>query len=598
MIVYRKQEREADTVACYSHIREMVRQWMRSGFDEHGKAVELLTQWGEFECGVADALHPRFDSCSPVSEAFRKAGLLVGHVFFNSWENRPERNGHWLNGLWNALRSLGASIRCLPPKLRVRIPEGYACYGLYPETFIESAKRFSRDAAPRKVVAIGLRSIGVSLSLVVSAALEEFGCPDVVSYTLRPVGHPFDRRPRISPRLESTLLSFAADSYFLVIDEGPGLSGSSLCGTAQKLSELGIRDDRIVLFPGWEPEGRRFVSESARERWQKHRKYSSSFEDVWLGSGRLRSSLSAGELIDVSAGKWRSIFFDGNTGPAVHPWHERRKYLFSNTPELPGHSPPPFRLPHLNWAAPAKMARFVGLAHYGKGRFERAVHLSEASFSQPVSDVVDGFIIADFVPGRPLSKGEGGESLVEAVARYLVFTQHEFPANSHTAFDDNLEMMRRNVSLGLGEKWIGALRGLEKFRPMVAELPGCAIDGRMLPHEWLATSDGFLKVDAVDHHSDQFFPQCQNIAWDVASACIEFGWAPCLKRRMVERYRAASGDAHIADRLPFYSIAYAAYRLGYCVFAAEDLASTADGPKFRRLARFYASHLKRLLRLI
>ncbi len=44
----------------------------------------------------------------------------------------------------------------------------------------------------------------------------------------------------------------------------------------------------------------------------------------------------------------------------------------------------------------------------------------------------------------------------------------------------------------------------------------------MLPHEWLLTATGYMKTDALDHHDDHFLPGCQNIAWDVACASVEF----------------------------------------------------------------------------
>ena len=49
-----------------------------------------------------------------------------------------------------------------------------------------------------------------------------------------------------------------------------------------------------------------------------------------------------------------------------------------------------------------------------------------------------------------------------------------------------------------------------------------AIDGRMLPHEWLETRMAIVKADALDHHDDHFFPGCQDIAWDIAGASVEW----------------------------------------------------------------------------
>jgi glyoxylase-like metal-dependent hydrolase (beta-lactamase superfamily II) len=37
---------------------------------------------------------------------------------------------------------------------------------------------------------------------------------------------------------------------FVVVDEGPGLSGSSFAGTADALERLGVAPDRIAFLPG------------------------------------------------------------------------------------------------------------------------------------------------------------------------------------------------------------------------------------------------------------------------------------------------------------------------------------------------------------
>ncbi len=50
-----------------------------------------------------------------------------------------------------------------------------------------------------------------------------------------------------------------------------------------------------------------------------------------------------------------------------------------------------------------------------------------------------------------------------------------------------------------------------------------AIDGRMLPHEWVTDGGRLMKVDALDHPADDFLPGCRDIAWDVAGACVELG---------------------------------------------------------------------------
>jgi hypothetical protein len=105
-----------------------------------------------------------------------------------------------------------------------------------------------------------------------------------------------------------------------------------------------------------------------------------------------------------------------------------------------------------------------------------------------------------------------------------------------------------------------------------------ALDGRMLPQEWLQTAEGFVKTDALDHHDDHFYPGPQDIAWDPAACGVEFH----CEERLLECYTRESGDHGVAGRLPFYRAAYLAFRLGYCDMAAASLGETSDGRRFRR----------------
>ena len=88
----------------------------------------------------------------------------------------------------------------------------------------------------------------------------------------------------------------------------------------------------------------------------------------------------------------------------------------------------------------------------------------------------------------------------------------------------------------------------------------------MLPQEWLQTGSGYVKTDAVDHHDDHFFPGCQDIAWDIAGAAVEWGFPV---EALADRYLRLQADPSLRSRLGFYITAYKAYRLGYCTMATE-----------------------------
>src|ERR671921_253291 len=95
----------------------------------------------------------------------------------------------------------------------------------------------------RKIQVIGIRSIGTGLAAMVATGLR---APAPV--TVRPVGHPFRRELALSPELAAALRA-EREARFAVVDEGPGLSGSSFGAVADFLEDQRVTPGRICFFP-------------------------------------------------------------------------------------------------------------------------------------------------------------------------------------------------------------------------------------------------------------------------------------------------------------------------------------------------------------
>ena len=113
----------------------------------------------------------------------------------------------------------------------------------------------------------------------------------------------------------------------------------------------------------------------------------------------------------------------------------------------------------------------------------------------------------------------------------------------------------------------------------------------MLPHEWIRTREGFLKTDALDHYDDHFFPGCQDIAWDVAGAIVEFRMSHEQAAEFSELYLAKQHETNWAQRLRFHMLAYLAYRAGYARMAQESLGGSDDGRRFAELESYYRERI-------
>jgi len=565
MIIYRDPQSTAHPRQLLLQLQSRVTQLLAGRPPSHDQVVDVLIDLGTLESGLSDALFRQADGVHPLARSLRAASIAAGRLLWYSWHRRRQETTEAIARLASALGRVEAYD--LPSSIQTSVAEGYAYYGVFPEMYLEAAREFGSRLPPGNAVCLGLRSIGTSLSAVVAAALEEQGWV-VSSWTLRPRGHPFSRQPVLTPELAEALRE-QRQAQFLIVDEGPGISGSSFSGTAEALESLGVSTDHIVLLPSWSTDGSQLRSAAARNRWPRHRRITVEFEKVWIDSGRL-GQVFPGHLTDISAGSWRSILYRSEECyPPVQPQHERRKYLVRQQ----GTDADPLLL------------KFAGLGKQTLDRLGRAERLAEAGFTAHPIELRHGFVSLPYRAGVPCAAGDVPVRLLERVAEYLAYLSLEERVEDPTSDTILHDMLRTNLAEGLGEESIPA------FEPLLSgswtERP-VRLDARMQPHEWLRTESGYVKTDAFDHHDDHFLPGSQDIAWDLAGASLEMELDADSRRFMVERYQRLSGDWSITQRLPYYTVAYLAFRLGYTVLAGEVLGeSSSDGRRFLRQAARY-----------
>jgi hypothetical protein len=571
VIVYRNFSPGDNAWRVFASVRNQVSQPLDS-FDIDA-VHSLLIDVGEIETAVVDQRNPLHDDFDFVAAEYRLASIAAARMLVHAWRQQPVELERWLQ---IARARIAALDRMPPPKsILTRVPEGYCYHALFPETYLTAAEQFFATYHPSRVTCIGLRSIGTSLSAVVAATLEAHCC-DTRSFTFRPHGHPFDRRVSLAARLRDELRS-RADSFFVVIDEGPGRSGSSFAAAVDALSEIGIADDKIILMPSWTPDASQLNSERARACWKRHEKFCGDFDAAWLNSGRL---FGAARFADWSAGRWRNdVYGSEDEFAAVYPQHERRKYLFPNDGDQ-------------------RIVKFAGLGRYGQAKLERARHLQNLGFGQGIVDessLQHGFIISNRIAGQPCTAQDCTPLLLESMAHYTASLAREFPTGETTDESELWQMMEINIGEGLGTAWLNALSGLSKLRHIVEDASTTQIDGRLLPHEWLRNGASFIKLDTLDHYNDNFFPGCQNIGWDLAGAIEEFDLAPASADFLIQRYIACSHDHCIELRLPYYRAAYLAYRLGYVELAQTCVQCNSERQRFSVLASSYRRQLQAAL---
>jgi hypothetical protein len=601
MIVYGDLRRDEETEAKVERIRSGLTalEEMAPGIERHAEIVELLVEAGELEQGLLDEQLEMLGRERPTPVGQLSADLTRGIAEALLWSFRfagqlplweGKRAAPPLVGVGSAQRALRKLVSArMPGEIGVVVPEGYAFYGVYPETYLRAGEQL-REGWPGALRVIGIRSIGTSLAAVVAAAGK-----GETSASVRPGGHPFARTLSIGERMTGKLL-VAADAtgtrrpLFAVVDEGPGLSGSSFGAMADWLEEHGVSQEQIVFLPSHRGPLGPHASERHRERWERARKYVVELEELFLGPGsswpleRWVQDLTGpaeGPLEDVGAGRWRERLFPRNEKgrPPSHLQQERRKYL-------------------LKAGGKTWLLKFAGLGRYGREKLELASELEKGGFTLPAAGLRHGFLVSPWLEDArplPLVPDVDREALLDRVARYISFRARRLPGVPGTVGaspEKLLEMAAFNVEQALGKPAAEPLGAWRERLPELSSLARPALtDNRMHAWEWLVTPDGKIwKTDALDHHASNDLVGAQDPAWDLAGAIVELELSDEERGRLLEQVERSRRVKTPADQLRFYTQAYLAFQLGYYTLAAQAVEGmdAKEAEALRKRAGWYA----------
>jgi hypothetical protein len=224
MLVFGDQVRALDPRAALGELTTSLEAiaGMTPGLARHAALVGAFIEAGELVQGLTDRACAARDARTPVGDAGMRLLVAIARAVDASWSRGDAYAGAPLAG---ALAALAAHR--LPDGIEARRAEGYAFYALYPEAYLAAARAAPRW--PRRV--IGIRSIGAGLAAAVAAAT---GAP--LPATVRPRGDPFRRRLDVAPGLVAEWVA-GGTARVAIVDEGPGMSGSSFGAVADRLED-------------------------------------------------------------------------------------------------------------------------------------------------------------------------------------------------------------------------------------------------------------------------------------------------------------------------------------------------------------------------
>ncbi len=580
MLVYGDRSCRTDPCAMLDGLREGLEQLgsIPQGVERHAALVGLFIEAGELAQGLGDAAFEAAgcDGRTPEQDAAMGLLMVFAWVVIASW--RSGFAAADVAPVGEALDRLGAT--CLPEEIVVKQPEGYAFYALYPEAYAEAAAALA-PAPDAKV--IGLRSIGAGLAAMVAAALD---APDPVS--VRPAGHPFARRVALSPALRDELLT-GSSCRLAIVDEGPGLSGSSFGAVADRLENGGVAPERIVVFTGHGGELGPQAGDRHRRRWATVERRTLDF-DTLIPPERLCAWVEdligppTAPVRDLSGGAWRALLYGAEADwPAANTFQERRKFLVTTASG--------------DW-----LLKFCGLGARARETLRRAQVLAEADFIPEVAGVRHGFLVQRWIgDARPLTPGRiDRQRLVAEVGRYLGFrAQHlRAPAASGADFTALAEMVRVNTAEALGADAAARLsRWTSRLKAPGAHRHRVETDNRLHAFEWFVTAGGrLMKADALDHAHAHDLIGCQDIAWDIVGASVELGLSDAEQARVRQGLSAQTGRDVDPGLLDACRPCYLAFQLGAYSMAADSHGHwPAEQARLERVRDGYRRQLAQML---
>jgi hypothetical protein len=442
-----------------------------------------------------------------------------------------------------------------PETISISPPEGFTYYALHPLDFAKVTDRIGDH--PGACAVIGVRSIGTTLSAVTTAALNMRGRA-ATRITVRPSGHPYARNAEFSPEQERWIAEqLLKSAQFLVVDEGPGRSGSTFLSVVEALERLGVPRERITIVGSREFDPGGLCAENTSERWMGLR-YVSTAPSV---STRFLN------FPYIGGGDWR-MYFCGAEQEWPESWTqmERLKFLSPDRHEF---------------------LKFEGMGPLGREVQERAFLLAREGFSPAVSDAGDGFLSYTAIEGRRLRKQDVSPSLLEQIARYCSFRASAFTcASIHNSELDH--MLEFNVQQEFGRDLKLEAGQLSSGTPLLA-------DGRMQPHEWIVSREGkLLKTDAISHGDNHFFPGPCDIAWDLAGTVVEWDLDAQATGFLLSKFRQFSGKP-ISQQFQDYMLAYCVFRLGFCKMATSTVAGSREESRLEFAYLRYRAKAEQLL---
>lgn len=575
MLLYTKQSFRASPRQLARSLRNRIAEQLLPDLTE---ARQWLIALGQIEQAVLDAGLSNGGQASSATAA-------AANVFLEVRSGSRGNTKAAVTQLMEKLRVLELAL--VEQELEFRVPEGFAWYALYPDSYAQTAERWSLQFEPPEidVCVIGLRSIGTTLAAVVTQALRRRGFRIASCLTLRPSG--------TWPSRYVDLQGLLPASQNIIVDEGPGVSGASMVAVAQALRDAGARRESIHFFAGHAYGPGPAAGADAKTWWQEDRVWTTSLDDTFV-DGKFLPHALASAVEDYTG--------EPAVGPA-EPLGTQGWQTLAGLRTLPRAIAPiietPKKLVHLR-SGRNVVLKFAGMDLSSQEHWRSGPNTALVTDRAAISPLGchQGWLAYPWISGEHLSAADADTSFItEYLGPWLAAVSTR--KLSHGEIHDGIRRIADALSAwAMMQEGGPPVSAIERVTEQVLDEVGaapqpCYGDGRLAPHEWIRQSNGVIrKVDLGGHDRDHTWVGPQSVIWDLVGAEVEWDLDPTRAAELRSRVQSLTGCACSERSLAFYTAGYCAFRAA----AAHFSTTTTNDAEFRahllEAKRYYEQRLE------
>ena len=554
---------------------------------------ELVVACGQVEQAGHDALAGKRDHrAHPFVARLHAMTDQAARAFHSLWVRGAPLDG---TTRWQApktyVHALKRDIVARPESVRavLKVPEGFAYYGLFPEQYCAAAWAWIAKWRPKvrgTVLVIGVRSVGTTLSAIVSAALESAGMA-AERITVRPLGPSFARELTLEP----TVIKDVAAA--IVVDEGPGLSGSSMAAVGTALERAGLPRHSIAFICGHDRGPGPKATTETRAFWKTVPSFSMPVASPIFGGRSLHNHL-ADELTKL-------------LGSSVEPLPEDdwRKLAYVDTRDWPP-SPNQLLAPRFRVRTPTGVIalEFGGTATIdGRTMASQAIAQYEqrtfAGYAPAPIGIVSGYVARHWLEGVALRSRDIEPGLLVSLAHYVT-AMAGAPLDTATLAAAQLARASwayDNLAEALGESAAQrAAAYVEAGSVLPLSWTRAAFEYDLAPQHWMRTRDGAIaKIGGPGHAHGSTVVGIQPVLWDVVSLLIEWNLGRADARAVVGAIERELGASLPRPALRAFMLSYIAFKIGELNLGREGALDAAEAERYATAIASYCQQTDRLL---